>query len=143
MADLEGNKDEQHPEVLAQTPVLPPTDDPNYIPNAYPRLSLEEASETDSQSSLDDEDGVDRYWKSDHHRFEWPDVSVRQRSPLSWHSLGLPVQDSFIAKGRALCQRLVTVYCYIYCYYISFAYSEKADILFQSKRMDKDFIHII
>lgn len=70
-----------------------------------PRFSLKEASEADLQTSFseDYDDDVEKYWKSDHHRFDWPDRNVQARSPNSWHSLGLPVQDSFLAKGTALC----------------------------------------
>ena len=46
------------------------------------------------------DDAVEKYWRSDHHKFDWPSVNVQRMDPLSWHSLGLPVQDSFISKGR-------------------------------------------
>ena len=51
------------------------------------------------ETAATDDDAADKYWKSDHHKFEWPDLDVQQRAPLSWHALGLPVQDSFVSKG--------------------------------------------
>ncbi|XP_028395285.1 uncharacterized protein LOC114519362 [Dendronephthya gigantea] len=68
--------------------------------NDKPRTTI--VTTRDSQTSLgeDYDDDVEKYWKSDHHRFDWPDSNVQTRSPNSWHSLGLPVQDSFIAKER-------------------------------------------
>lgn len=89
----------------AQIPALPQIEDtrsdkrPAINP---PRFSLKEASDTGLKIAPgeNDDDEVEKYWKSEHHRFEWPDANVQLRSPFSWHSLGLPVQDSFIAKGN-------------------------------------------
>ena len=86
----------------SQISVLPPLIEDSH--DKLPRFSLKEASETELKASFDQQydDEVEKYWKSDHHRFEWPDRNIQFRSQLSWHSLGLPMQDSFIAKG-SLC----------------------------------------
>jgi hypothetical protein len=102
--DLKNTKDYDLPDDIdSQISVIPLIEDStDKVPTSkLPRFSLKEASETELETSLGEnyDDEVEKYWKSDHHRFEWPDTNVQLRSPLSWHSLGLPVQDSFIAKG--------------------------------------------
>lgn len=105
--DLKGTNDNKPTDNIdSQIPALPQIEDSrDKLPASNPpRFSLREASDMESKIFLvendDDDDEVEKYWKSDHHRFEWPDTNVQLRSPLSWHSLGLPVQDSFIAKGN-------------------------------------------
>ena len=100
--DLKDN--EPSDAIDSQIPALPQIEDKRSDKRPAsnpPRFSLKEASDTELKISPgENDDEVEKYWKSDHHRFEWPDANVQLRSPLSWHSLGLPVQDSFIAKGN-------------------------------------------
>ena len=102
LKDTNGNQPTEN--IVSQIPALPQIEDSRdkLLASNPPQLSLREASDTELKIFLDenDDDEVEKYWKSDHHRFEWPDTNVQMRSPLSWHSLGLPVQDSFIAKGN-------------------------------------------
>ena len=46
----------------------------------------------------DDDDKVEVYWDSDHHKFEWSDY-MQSLDPRSWHALGLSVRESFLSKG--------------------------------------------
>ena len=47
----------------------------------------------------DNQDMVAEYWSSDHHKFDWSGY-VQNLDPLSWHSLGLSVPESFLSKGN-------------------------------------------
>ena len=44
------------------------------------------------------DDKVEEYWSSDHHKFEWSDY-MQSLNPRSWHALGLGVPESFLSKG--------------------------------------------
>lgn len=58
---------------------------------------LQEESNIASQDSQ--ENDKEKYWDSDHHKFEWCDYMINQ-DDRSWHALGIAVQDSFISKGN-------------------------------------------
>ena len=38
---------------------------------------------------------VDKYWSSDHHRFEWTNF-MQKLDPMSWHALAISHPDSFL-----------------------------------------------
>lgn len=44
------------------------------------------------------DDKVEEYWSSDHHKFEWSGY-MQSLNPRSWHALGLGVPESFLSKG--------------------------------------------
>ena len=53
------------------------------------------------------DDKVEEYWSSDHHKFEWSSY-MQSLNPRSWHALGLGVPESFLSKGwcfRKFCQK--------------------------------------
>ena len=54
--------------------------------------------EDDVFVDTDDEDKVEAYWGSDHHKFEWSDY-MQSLDPRSWHALGLGIPESFLSKG--------------------------------------------
>ncbi|KAJ7376449.1 HEAT repeat containing 9 [Desmophyllum pertusum] len=44
-----------------------------------------------------EDDKVEEYWGSDHHKFEWSGY-MQSLDPRSWHALGLGVPESFLSK---------------------------------------------
>ncbi|CAH3196062.1 unnamed protein product [Porites evermanni] len=55
--------------------------------------------EDDVFVDTDDEDKVEAYWGSDHHKFEWSDY-MQSLDPRSWHALGLGIPESFLSKEK-------------------------------------------
>lgn len=63
-------------------------------------LNEEDDDMNDDHGNDDDsQDMVAEYWSSDHHKFDWSGY-MQNLDPLSWHSLGLSVPESFLSKER-------------------------------------------
>ena len=63
-------------------------------------LNEEDDDMNDDHGNDDDsQDMVAEYWSSDHHKFDWSGY-MQNLDPLSWHSLGLSVPESFLSKGN-------------------------------------------
>lgn len=45
------------------------------------------------------DDKVEEYWSSDHHKFEWSGY-MQSLNPRSWHALGIGVPESFLSKEK-------------------------------------------
>ena len=52
----------------------------------------------EEDDAFDDDDEVEAYWGSDHHKFEWSGY-MQSLDPRSWHALGLGVPESFLSRG--------------------------------------------
>ncbi len=61
-------------------------------------------SRTEKEAETDEEeDAVDEYWKSEHHRFEYGEHAdaLCEDNPLSYHQVGLAIPGTFV-KSRKL-----------------------------------------
>ena len=56
-------------------------------------------------------DAADKYWKSEHHRFQYSNHigELLELDPLSYHNMGLAVPGSFVEEQRTMI-RFVVVY---------------------------------
>ena len=72
-------------------------------------LNEEDDDLNDDRGNDDDsQDMVAEYWSSDHHKFDWSGY-MQNLDPLSWHSLGLSVPESFLSKGNRVIISIVMV----------------------------------
>lgn len=82
--------------------VTTPAESDDGKPNG-PELSQDAVSKMDAVEEEDDvfndDDEVEAYWGSDHHKFEWSGY-MQSLDPRSWHALGLGVPESFLSREK-------------------------------------------
>ena len=62
-------------------------------------MNEEDDDVNDDYNDDGNQDMVAEYWSSDHHKFDWSGY-MENLDPLSWHSLGLGIPESFLSKGN-------------------------------------------